>query len=214
MRVFLMIITAVAVTVVAVPLVGCGPATAMTDSAAEHQPKLVTVVVADISGSTLGRRHAYLADAMTAVVATAELDGAVYVSTFDGLATDDVWQIPDRRFTTSIGGGNEVLARAARRQQAERLRPRVERLLHGRGQPGTDLLVMLTNVRRLLCTLPDADRRVVIISDGAIVAGDVNLYRQPPQTQHARRQLIAHLQRSGEIPPTWAAGRVRRCGCG
>ena len=201
MRLLRMTVVVIAVMIVTGSLAGCGQGGELTGSAAGSAPKRVTVITADISASTLGQRDRYVDDVMAAIVGTAELDGAVYVSTVDGLATNDVWQLPDRRFTSSIGGGNPTLARAARSHQAERLRPEVRRLLHGRGRGGSDLLAMLTNVRRLLCTLPDAERRVVIVSDGGVLAGGVNLYRQPPRTEFARRHLIGRLRRSGEIPP-------------
>jgi len=187
-------------------LAGCGFGQELTGGAPDSPPPLVTVVVLDISGSTLPRRDAYLSDAMTAITGTAELGGAVYVSTVDGLATDDSWQIADRRFTTSVGG-NQALARAARRRKAQRLRPRIARLLQGRGQGGSDLLAALGNVRRLLCTLAAVpERRVVIISDGAVNAGDVNLYRQPPRSDVARARLVDHLRGAGEIPPNLGCG--------
>ena len=132
---------------------------------------------------------------------TAEFDGAVYVSTVDGLATNDAWQSPTAGSLAASAAGTRRWRgppEAMRRSDCVRS---VRRLLHGRGRGGSDLLAMLTNVRRLLCTLPDAERRVVIISDGGVVAGGVNLYRRPPRTEHARRHLIEHLQRSGEIPP-------------
>jgi len=201
--------------VAALLLAGCGVGGELTGAAPASAPGPVTVIVADVSGSTLARRSEYVSDAMTAIVATAELGGRVYLSTVDGLATDDSWLIADRGFDTTIGGANQELARAARRVNAKRrLRPRVERLVHRRGRGGTDLLEMLTNVRRLLCTLPDKERRVVLITDGAVVAGGVNLYRSPPLTAAARTRLIAHLHRSGEIPPNLTVASARWCGCG
>jgi len=193
--------------VVAGLLAGCGFTESLTGSAPVHDPMLVTVVVGDISGSTFNQRDAYVDDAVTAITATAEQGGAVYVGTVDGLATDDGWPIADRRFSTSVGGGNKSLATAARAHQAERLRPQVNRLLHGRGQGGSDLLEMLVNVRRLLCTLPKAERRLVVISDGAVVAGGVDLYGKPPRTERARARLIRHLRRSGEIPADLGCGK-------
>jgi len=201
MRAVRMLTTGAVCCVTALLLAGCGVGGELTGAAPASAPGPVTVIVADVSGSTLARRSEYVSDAMTAIVATAELGGRVYLSTVDGLATDDSWLIADRGFDTTIGGANQELARAARRVNAKRLRPRVERLVHRRGRGGTDLLEMLTNVRRLLCTLPDKERRVVLITDGAVVAGGVNLYRSPPLTVAARTRLIARLHRSGEIPP-------------
>jgi len=192
--------------VAALLLAGCGVGDDLTGTSSASAPGPVTVVVADVSGSTLARRGAYVSDAMTAITATAELGGTVFLSTVDGLATDESWPIADRRFDTTIGGANKQLARAARRENARRLRPRVERLLHRRGRGGTDLLAMLTNVRRLLCTLPDKERRVVLITDGAIVAGGVNLYRSPPLTRAARTRLVTRLHGSDEIPPDLTCG--------
>lgn len=209
----------VAATLLSAWLVGCGLGDKLTGERPQNEPSLVTVIVADISGSTLARRDAYVADAMVATTTTAELGGAVYLTTVDGLSADDVWQIPGRRFATSIGGGNQALARAARRQQAERLRPRVTRLLHAHGQAGSDLLAILTNVRRLFCTVPGVERRVVLISDGAVNAGGVDLSRHPPLTRGARRRLIKRLRHRQEIPAeldcqTGSAVRVWLSGLG
>lgn len=166
----------------------------------------VTVVMVDVSGSTRGRRDAYVVDAMAALTATAELDGSVYVGTVDGLAADEAWPIAGRTFSTSIGGGNEQLAAAARRKNAKRLRPQVQRLLYARGQGGTDLLAGLTNVQRLLCALPGSDRRLVLITDGAVVAGGVDLYRRPPLAARARADLVSRLLRDSELPRDLACG--------
>lgn len=206
MRPIRMLTTGAVCCVTALLLAGCGVGGELTGAAPASAPGPVTVIVADVSGSTLARRSDYVSDAMTAIVATAELGGRVYLSTVDGLATDESWQIADRGFDTTIGGANQELARAARRVNAKRLRPRVERLVHRRGRGGTDLLAMLTNVRRLLCTLPDKERRVVLITDGAVVAGGVDLYRSPPLTRAARTRLITRLHGSDEIPPDLTCG--------
>jgi hypothetical protein len=198
----------------AAALAGCGLGDELAGTAPTPTTPLVTVVVADISGSTLARRGAYVADAMTAIDATAELGGAVYLAAVDGRAIDDGWQLHDRRFATRLGGGNVRLVRAARRRQAERLRPRVQRLLRAHGQPGSDVLAMLSPVRQLLCRLPGVERRVLVISDGAVNAGGVNLARRPPMTRIARRDLIARLRRRGELVPDLRCSMARRCECG
>lgn len=47
---------------------------------------------------------------------------------------------------------------------------------------------------------------MVIISDGAVNAGGVNLYRQPARSDVARARLVDHLRGAGEIPSDLGCG--------
>lgn len=123
---------------------------------------------------------------------------------------EGAWMIDGESFPTRAAGGNEKLARAERLQTARKLRPRLRELLATHGGPGSDLLGALANAARLFDNHPGVEHELVLLTDGGINVGGVDLYHDPPRTEAERRQLIRTLQRAGRLPDLSGDGRPVR----
>jgi hypothetical protein len=171
------------------------------------------VIDADTSGSTASQTYRggpYEQEMMAALEQSARETARVYAAPVDGdTLADGTWAINGVLLRTEAGGGSSQFAEAARVQMAKRLRPNVRAILRSRLTNGSDILGALRRVALLNKELPaGASKTLILLTDGAINLsryGGYDAYSQPPDTTVKRHQIVAQLQRSGELPqlPGW-----------
>jgi hypothetical protein len=184
----------------ALSLSACGVVDAVTGGPAPKGRELRLVI--DPSASTAGQRHPgglYEQAALAAIRTAAEQNARVWLTTIDGNAAGDgTWLVAGKRFDVNVGG-NQQLAAAARARLAEReLGPVVLRALRTARRPGSDILGGLQRVAQSGACAVGA--RVVVLSDGGLNRGRVDVYRQPPRTSAERARVVRRLRHAGELP--------------
>jgi hypothetical protein len=178
----------------------CGAINAVTGGPAPKGRELRLVI--DPSASTAGQRQPgglYEQAALAAIRTAAEQNARVWLTTIDGNApADSTWLVAGKRFDVNLGG-NQQLAAAARARLAQReLGPVVLRALRTARRPGSDVLGGLARVQQAGACADGA--RVVVLSDGGLNRGGIDVYRQPPRTPAERARVVRRLRHAGELP--------------
>ena len=160
----------------------------------------VVAIISDVSGSTKPQRApngVYEQGWIDAATATALARGSLWAATADGQTlSSSTWQVNGRGFKESIEG-NDLLAEAELKKQAEDMRPEARKIL-AVNRNGSDLLGALQAASRLFADYPDRTRALVLLTDGGLTEG-INVAKNLPKTEAERKKAIKRLKGQGLI---------------
>lgn len=191
------ILAAAAAALVVAAVAGC---TIQMENETANPP--VIALVTDSSGSTRDLRQPgglFEQAWLQAATATAERQGILWAGVADGNAVaNNRWFVPGKQFKTDLPMDGP-LGPAALRRQAALLRPTGRRIMEWRGTAGSDLLGALRNAGRLFGNYRDRPRLLILLTDGGVNVGGIDIYREPPETDADTNRLIQRLKRKNQL---------------
>lgn len=162
---------------------------------------VLSVLFVDVSASTQDLRQAdgpFEQGALDTAIATAEDEGTLWASIADeSTVANSLWMIRDQSFSTDLGGmpGEDEL-----KADAEALEPELDSLVQQPNSRGSDLLGALQMSANLFGDNADRPRALVLLTDGGLNIGDVNLTRGPAPSPAEIDRAVQRLKASGQLP--------------
>lgn len=202
-------VTATAVTLLAILLVGCSTAAIEENIVGTQQcdPGPIVYTVVDTSDSTEQQRArgaAYQEALMNAVIPeTARMCGDLFATAADGNAiANGRWIIDGAQFRQTAGGNKTVAAEGRARKAQKDLGRHVQQLLRAHSTNGSDVLGALQRVAVTAKDVPAGRRKVIVLlTDGVLVVkGHYSAYKTPLNTRERRKKFIARLRAGAELP--------------
>ena len=161
----------------------------------------VVAVISDVSVSTKPERvqgGTYEQGWMDTARATAAARGSLWASAADGQTlANSSWLVNGYGFKDPQVG-SDLLKDAALKKQADELQPKAREILSV-NRNGSDLLGALFAASRLYADYPDRDRALVLLTDGGITTGGINIAKNLPTTDAERTQAIQRLKKNGQL---------------
>ena len=162
----------------------------------------LTVLFIDISQSTENARNRgglYEQWANKATKQTALAQGTLYAAWADAnTVATSIWEIDGHRFKPATSGSSQIID-GELRKQADDLAQQLSALVSSRSSRGSDLLGALQMASQLFGNYPQRPRSLILLTDGAVNVGGVNL-RAPPKNAVVIKHIIARLRKRGELP--------------